>query len=403
MAKKPIQSPLPADLPTNWTPDQIVSPNGVEVGLTAQHGFNYLEQQVNAAQAGVNAINDAFTGLQGIDEKNKPNGYAGLDEEGKLPESIAPPMPPMPDMTAENVSLAPITGMTAEDVQAGIEELNNRMSTETKSDLLLVVGAPATADMSVGEITSIGQVAKNNGVINLADYGITPTDPTSLQSIMESIGLLQQNVKGAIQVFNGTTTWTPPPGVTKVDVSVGAGGEAGSNATAINAPGIAGRGGELVVELEYPVLPGVPIGVTVGSGGVPGGANRFGGDSAFGTIIARGENADSNVKHIFDDPSYWAYGGPGENGRTQDQSSNLDSNRPQLPGGGGAGGVGYMYGGSRYLNFGGQWGEDGLGGGGGGGGASYPPGGASGGNGLAQGGLGGRGVVVIRYGLVDNS
>lgn len=52
----PVISTLPADLPTNWTSGQIVSPNGTEVGLTQQHGYNYLGQQVNAAQTAINQI-----------------------------------------------------------------------------------------------------------------------------------------------------------------------------------------------------------------------------------------------------------------------------------------------------------------------------------------------------------
>lgn len=63
MADKPIASNLPSDLPTNWQTNQIVSPNGTEAGLDAQHGFNYLAKQVNDAQTGVNAINNAFPGL----------------------------------------------------------------------------------------------------------------------------------------------------------------------------------------------------------------------------------------------------------------------------------------------------------------------------------------------------
>ena len=41
---------LPADLPTDWTTSQYVSPNGSEVSLSQQHGYNYLMEQVNAAQ-----------------------------------------------------------------------------------------------------------------------------------------------------------------------------------------------------------------------------------------------------------------------------------------------------------------------------------------------------------------
>lgn len=46
---------LPADLPENWTSGQIISPNGTEVGLDEKHGYNYLMQQVNAAQEAINA------------------------------------------------------------------------------------------------------------------------------------------------------------------------------------------------------------------------------------------------------------------------------------------------------------------------------------------------------------
>lgn len=50
MAKNPITVQLPADLPTDWTKFQKVSPGGTEVGLSKQHGYNYLMEQVNAAQ-----------------------------------------------------------------------------------------------------------------------------------------------------------------------------------------------------------------------------------------------------------------------------------------------------------------------------------------------------------------
>lgn len=53
---------LPADLPTNWTQGQTVSPNGTEVGLTKQHGYNYLNQQVNATQTEVNNLSTEVAG-----------------------------------------------------------------------------------------------------------------------------------------------------------------------------------------------------------------------------------------------------------------------------------------------------------------------------------------------------
>lgn len=46
---------LPADLPENWQQGQIVSPNGTDVGLTKQHGYNYMAEQINDTQEAVNA------------------------------------------------------------------------------------------------------------------------------------------------------------------------------------------------------------------------------------------------------------------------------------------------------------------------------------------------------------
>lgn len=63
MANNPITTPLPADLPTDWTYGQTIAANGSEVGLSQQHGYNYLMQQVNAAQQAAKQIGQAFSGL----------------------------------------------------------------------------------------------------------------------------------------------------------------------------------------------------------------------------------------------------------------------------------------------------------------------------------------------------
>lgn len=45
---------LPADLPTNWQGGQIIAPDGANVGLPEQYGYNYLMEQVNAVQMALN-------------------------------------------------------------------------------------------------------------------------------------------------------------------------------------------------------------------------------------------------------------------------------------------------------------------------------------------------------------
>ena len=48
--------PLPADLPEDWQPNQIVAPNGADVGETEQHGYNYLMEAVNRAHSAINNL-----------------------------------------------------------------------------------------------------------------------------------------------------------------------------------------------------------------------------------------------------------------------------------------------------------------------------------------------------------
>ena len=48
-----ITVPLPADLPPDWEATDIVAPNGADVGLSEQHGYNYLMEQVNNAQTAI--------------------------------------------------------------------------------------------------------------------------------------------------------------------------------------------------------------------------------------------------------------------------------------------------------------------------------------------------------------
>ena len=77
MATRPVKQSLPADLPENWTDSQYVSPGGTEVGLTPQHGYNYLNRQVNAVQKATQEIDAAFEDLAPLDHETKkiPKGY----------------------------------------------------------------------------------------------------------------------------------------------------------------------------------------------------------------------------------------------------------------------------------------------------------------------------------------
>lgn len=60
MATKPLNANPVADLPENWTNGQTVAATGASVGLSTQHGYNYLMGKVNEALTDIGTINDAF-------------------------------------------------------------------------------------------------------------------------------------------------------------------------------------------------------------------------------------------------------------------------------------------------------------------------------------------------------
>jgi len=65
MADKPLAQSLAADLPENWNPGQIVAPNGADVGLPEQYGYNYLMAAVNSARRAINTVNEGFETVSG--------------------------------------------------------------------------------------------------------------------------------------------------------------------------------------------------------------------------------------------------------------------------------------------------------------------------------------------------
>ena len=65
MAEKPVKENLPADLPTDWVLEQVVTPGGTEAGLSPQHGYNYLMAKVNEAILAINDLNNGFENVGG--------------------------------------------------------------------------------------------------------------------------------------------------------------------------------------------------------------------------------------------------------------------------------------------------------------------------------------------------
>ena len=83
----PITVPLPQDLPTDWTMGQTVAPNGTDVGLSAQYGYNYLMKQVNAAQQAAEQCGEGFSDAAGKFVPSAAGNLATLSASGDLQDS----------------------------------------------------------------------------------------------------------------------------------------------------------------------------------------------------------------------------------------------------------------------------------------------------------------------------
>ena len=109
----PITENLPADLPEDWGLDETLAPDGTYVGLTEQHGYNYLMAAVNAAQRAAKQLGEALAAAKASDfdaipdsEKGKANGVAELDSSGKVPAAQLPAMDYDPAGSADAVQKA---------------------------------------------------------------------------------------------------------------------------------------------------------------------------------------------------------------------------------------------------------------------------------------------------------
>jgi len=111
----------------------------------------------------------------------------------------------------------------------------------------------------------------------------------------------------------GSSTFNVPTGVTEVEVLVVAGGGGGGSI------GGGGGAGGIVHNRAYPVSPGGSVPVTVGGGGASGGTypgprSANGGDSAFGTHIAKGGGGAGSWNSSAPGPGGSGSGGRGDPG-----------------------------------------------------------------------------------------
>jgi len=233
----------------------------------------------------------------------------------------------------------------------------------------------------------IGSVPIANGgtgqtTANTALNALLPSQAGNVGEVLKTDGTNTswQPVFSQAQFFTTNGTFTVPPNVTAVKVTVVGGGGAGGQPT----NGSGGGGGGTAIKWLSGLTPGSTVSVVVGIGGSTAGAS--GGTSTFGAFCSASGGAGGVVGHT----GAGGNGGVGSNGTIN------------IAGGGGGGGayIGYSpipTGGSSFMGGGGASAGEGNGAVNGKNGGNYGGGGSGSGALGYLAGYGANGCVLVEY------
>lgn len=193
MATRPVKQSLPADLPENWTDSQYVSPGGTEVGLTPQHGYNYLNRQVNAVQKATQEIDAAFEDLAPLDHETKkiPKGY--------FPDDLGDYQP-----KTESLPISQSLGMndtvpfysTADQKSKSITIAKLKSALGVQSPTISVIALAGTSlTCSDGTTTLTGTGSQEFSLPNTGTWTVTATyGAKTVSQVVEVTGALKYTV-----------------------------------------------------------------------------------------------------------------------------------------------------------------------------------------------------------------
>ena len=193
MATRPVKQSLPADLPENWTDSQYVSPGGTEVGLTAQHGYNYLNRQVNAVQKAAKEIDAAFEDLAPLDPETKkiPKGYFPEDLGDYQPKTESLPI-------SQNLGMNDTVPFysTSDQQSKSITIAKLKIALGVQSPTISVIALAGTSlTCSDGTTTLTGTGSQEFSLPNMGTWTVTATyGSKTVSEAIEVTGALKYTV-----------------------------------------------------------------------------------------------------------------------------------------------------------------------------------------------------------------
>ena len=193
MATRPVKQSLPADLPENWTDSQYVSPGGTEVGLTPQHGYNYLNRQVNAVQKAAQEIDAAFENIAPLDPETKkiPKGYFPEDLGEYQPKTESLPV-------SQNLGMNDTVPFysTADQQSKSITIAKLKSALGVQSPTISVIALTGTSlTCSDGTTTLTGTGSQEFSLPNMGTWTVTATyGAKTVSQVVEVTGALKYTV-----------------------------------------------------------------------------------------------------------------------------------------------------------------------------------------------------------------
>jgi hypothetical protein len=193
MATRPVKQSLPADLPENWTDSQYVSPGGTEVGLTPQHGYNYLNRQVNAVQKAAQEIDAAFEDLAPLDHETKkiPKGYFPDDLGDYQPKTESLPVSQSLGMN-DTVPFYSTADQQSKSIT--IAKLKSALGVQSPTiSVIALIGTSLTC--SDGTTTLTGTGSQEFSLPNTGTWTVTATyGSKTVSQVVEVTGALKYTV-----------------------------------------------------------------------------------------------------------------------------------------------------------------------------------------------------------------
>lgn len=193
MATRPVKQSLPADLPENWTDSQYVSPGGTEVGLTPQHGYNYLNRQVNAVQKAAQEIDAAFEDLAPLDHETKkiPKGYFPDDLGDYQPKTESLPVSQSLGMN-DTVPFYSIADQQSKSIT--IAKLKSALGVQSPT-ISVIALAGTSLTCSDGTTTLTGTGSQEFSLPNTGTWTVTATyGAKTVSQVVEVTGALKYTV-----------------------------------------------------------------------------------------------------------------------------------------------------------------------------------------------------------------